>query len=230
MSILLTWTASTGATSYQVKRADFTGSASAVWTVIGTTSSLTYDDTTAISGKVYAYQITPLNALLARGDSSNVIWTAAFDARPAGNSLRDYLGPMQKAVFERLSRAGMITPKKGGSVGVWDTPPTNPIYPYVFIGAQSSPGEFSTKTRAGGEVDFSLTIFSTQPTNEEVDSIANQILLSLTGSPIDLTADGLNIVGHEVGAGEIAKLDGFGVARTLRIMFRIEDLTTPQIH
>jgi S-formylglutathione hydrolase FrmB len=57
--VQVTWTASPGATSYTVYRATLQWGTK---TALGTTSETTYDDTTALAGKIYYYYIKATNA------------------------------------------------------------------------------------------------------------------------------------------------------------------------
>ena len=57
--VQITWTASPGATSYTVYRATQRWGTK---TALGTTSDTTYDDTTALAGKIYYYYIKATNA------------------------------------------------------------------------------------------------------------------------------------------------------------------------
>jgi S-formylglutathione hydrolase FrmB len=57
--VQVTWTASPGATSYTVYRAT---QPRGTKTALGTTSNTTYDDTTALAGKIYYYYIKATNA------------------------------------------------------------------------------------------------------------------------------------------------------------------------
>lgn len=60
VSVSLTWTAVTGATSYTIERAT---SPSGPWTVIGTSSTTSYTDTTVQHGQSYFYQFIPVVAV-----------------------------------------------------------------------------------------------------------------------------------------------------------------------
>jgi S-formylglutathione hydrolase FrmB len=57
--VQVTWTASPGATSYTIYRANQSWG---INTALGTTSNTTYDDTTALAGKIYYYYVTATNA------------------------------------------------------------------------------------------------------------------------------------------------------------------------
>jgi len=68
----VTWTASSGATSYTVYRATQRWGTK---TALGTTSDTTYDDTTALAGKIYYYFI----------KATNTYGTSGFSASDAGS-------------------------------------------------------------------------------------------------------------------------------------------------
>lgn len=66
-SVSLTWTGSSGATSYNVKRSTTSGSG---YTTIGTSSVASYTDATAANGTTYYYVVTAVNSHGESGDSN----------------------------------------------------------------------------------------------------------------------------------------------------------------
>ena len=72
--IALSWTASSGATSYYVKRSSVNGGP---YTVIGNPSTAGYDDLTAINGTTYYYVVSAINSV---GESANSSQISAVPA------------------------------------------------------------------------------------------------------------------------------------------------------
>ena len=76
--VQVTWTASPGATSYTIYRA------ARRWgtkTALGTTSDTTYDDTTALAGRIYYYYVTASNA---NGTSGFSVYDTGWWKPPTG--------------------------------------------------------------------------------------------------------------------------------------------------
>jgi fibronectin type 3 domain-containing protein len=76
-SASLTWTASSGATSYKVKRGTSNGGP---YTQVGTPAAAAYSDTSLTNGTTYYYVVSAMNAT---GESSNSAQTSATPVAPA---------------------------------------------------------------------------------------------------------------------------------------------------
>ena len=77
--ISLTWTASSGATSYHVKRATTSGGP---YTQVGAPTSDSYTNTGLTNGTTYFYVVSALNATGESANSSQASATPAAAARP----------------------------------------------------------------------------------------------------------------------------------------------------
>ncbi len=75
-SVTLTWSASSGATNYYVKRSQSSGGP---YTLVGSTTGTTYTDTTVINGTTYYYVVTASNA---NGESANSAEVSAHPPLP----------------------------------------------------------------------------------------------------------------------------------------------------
>jgi len=73
--VALTWTLSTGASSYSVKRSTASGGP---YTVIGNPAGAGYDDLTAVNGTTYFYMVSAINAAGESANSSQVSGTPAL--------------------------------------------------------------------------------------------------------------------------------------------------------
>jgi fibronectin type 3 domain-containing protein len=82
-AITLTWNASAGATSYNVKRSTSAGTE----VTIGTTTTLTYVDTNGVAGTQYFYVVTAVNQFGESGPSNEVAATFLGDRPPAPTGL-----------------------------------------------------------------------------------------------------------------------------------------------
>jgi fibronectin type 3 domain-containing protein len=82
-SVSLTWTGSSGANSYNVKRSTTNGSG---YATIGTSNVATYTDTTAANGTTYYYVVTAVNSNGESGDSNqaSAMPTLPIPAAPTG--------------------------------------------------------------------------------------------------------------------------------------------------
>ncbi|MEI6676569.1 MAG: PA14 domain-containing protein, partial [Verrucomicrobiota bacterium] len=72
--VILAWTASTGAASYNVKRSTTSGSG---YETLGTASGTGYTDVTAVNGTTYYYVITAVNAAGESAPSAEIVATPA---------------------------------------------------------------------------------------------------------------------------------------------------------
>jgi autotransporter-associated beta strand protein len=119
--VALTWTLSTGASSYSVKRSTASGGP---YTVIGNPSAASYDDVTAVNGTTYYYFVSAINAAGESANSSQVSATPALvPSTTALVSSPAASGPYGTAVtFTATVTAsggpatGMVTFKDGGMV------------------------------------------------------------------------------------------------------------------
>lgn len=77
--VALTWSASTGATSYQVKRSTTGGSG---YSTVGSPTATNYTDTSVTNGTTYYYVVAAVNSA---GDSANSSQVSATPAAPTAN-------------------------------------------------------------------------------------------------------------------------------------------------
>jgi fibronectin type 3 domain-containing protein len=70
--VSLSWTASSGATSYSVKRATVCGGP---YTVVASPTTSSYTDTTVVAGTTYYYVVSALNAVGESPNSSQVSYS-----------------------------------------------------------------------------------------------------------------------------------------------------------
>lgn len=84
----LSWTASAGATSYNVKRATTSGGP---YTTIATVAATSYHDTTLAGATTYYYVVSALNSVGESADSAEASAVTAIAAFPAGQTVTSYL-------------------------------------------------------------------------------------------------------------------------------------------
>lgn len=229
MSISLSWTSVAGAANYKVYRATLAAGTPSAWTLLATQAGTTYTDSTTMAGTVYIYGVSGVTVGLVEGPISNVLIAAEAGTAYAGNAYDDYLTPMQAALFTRL-RALKLVGLEGKGCEVYDSPVDEASYPFVFIGEQGLQGPWTTKTEGGAELELTMAIVSRNPSNKEVNALAGSIMRSLTATKLDLSAYGLNVVHQQLGPSRVGKLEGLGTIRELRLLLRVEDLTTAQPH
>jgi len=87
-SITLSWTAVTGATSYNVWRGTVSGGLSTKSVLVKDITATTYSDTTALAGTTYYYQVTAVNS----DGASNASNEASATAQSSAGGLFDLKG------------------------------------------------------------------------------------------------------------------------------------------
>ncbi|MDE3068942.1 MAG: chitobiase/beta-hexosaminidase C-terminal domain-containing protein, partial [Verrucomicrobiota bacterium] len=132
--VTLTWTASTGATNYDVKRSTSSGGP---YTTIASTTSTSYTDTTVISGTTYYYVVSASNTGGESANSSEVSVTVPIPP-PDSPSIGwfDYEGtPTPVTVFHAVSGGAFtthndlllaISPNTSGVATYYTTDGSNP--------------------------------------------------------------------------------------------------------
>ena len=91
--------------------------------------------------------------------------------------MKSPLGPLQTALYQRLN----------GVARLYDSVPSNPIYPYVSIG-EDTDVDWSSRPGAmdGHEVTHTLHVWSQYNGFSEAKTIGDQVIRSVTGSPLAL--------------------------------------------
>jgi hypothetical protein len=113
--VVLTWTASTGATGYYVKRAMASGGP---YTQVGTPAGTTYTDTGCTNGTTYYYVVSAMNTLGPSGNSGEA------SATPALNATVD-LGTGLMTGKAKVPYSALAKPAKGLRVADPDFPATH---------------------------------------------------------------------------------------------------------
>jgi hypothetical protein len=97
--------------------------------------------------------------------------------------LKTALGPLQTAIFDRLSSD---TPLNEVITGVFDSVKKGTLYPYVTIGEPTT-NSFETKSSFGEEIAVVLHCWSRyEGGKKEAYDILNLMLQSITQSPMHL--------------------------------------------
>ncbi len=143
---------------------------------------------------------------------------------------RDFSWPLQKALKTRLDGASLVkigTPALPVKVFDFSGVEKGTAYPYVTIGDQTEVNE-DTKTTSGQEMTFNIHIWSGYFGTQEITSIADQILRSLTSNPLDMSADGFQMVWLRKDAQIPSNMSGLYMHLILRFRTLIEDVQTVQ--
>lgn len=137
-SVTLTWTTSTGASSYNVKRA---ASAGGSFVQIAAVLSPSYADTTVTNGTSYYYVVTALNAVGESASSTRVTAVPAAPAAAPGISLSPTV--TVTPLGGKVQFVGVLNGAMGGASIVWSMQETG------NVGTIASNGLYTAPTVAG---------------------------------------------------------------------------------
>ena len=159
--VSLAWTASTGATSYNVKRATTNGGP---YTTVSSPASTSYTDTTVTNGTPYYYVVTAVNATAESGNSNQATATpAAAPSAPAAPLNLTATGGNQQVSLAWTASTGATSynVKRATSTGgpyttvaspagtsYTDTTVTNATTYYYVVTAVSAGGESTNSNQA----------------------------------------------------------------------------------
>lgn len=122
---------------------------------------------------------------------------------------RDRVGPLLKAIMARMAEPGIAGAAEGTFLAMrWDqeagafaegdvwigsqvTKDTRP--PFVTV-ANAEPKPWGSKTKPGNEIMLNLVVVSQFQGMDEVNYITGKLLDALTGRPLDLVSDGLDLI------------------------------------
>jgi hypothetical protein len=171
--VTLSWSASTGATSYNVKRSTLSGSA---YAIIGQTSSTGYLDTTVTNGVTYYYVVSGVNA---SGESPN---SAQVSARPFAPTLSSITVTPSPA-FVAKGHAQQFTAVAKDQNGVALS--TQPAFTWSVSGGGtiSGTGLFTAGTTAGGP-------FTVTASSGGVNGTASVTVVNPVNPVVDFNGDG----------------------------------------
>jgi fibronectin type 3 domain-containing protein len=206
--VSLTWTASTGATTYNVKRATTSGGP---YTKLSSPSATNYTDTGLTNGTKYFYVVSAVNSA---GESANSAEVSATPVAPTGpppapTNLSATAGNAQVSLswtastsatsynVKRSSTSGgpysQIATASGTSYS--DTGLTNGTTYYYVVSAVNSAGESANSNQASATPTASTTpdvTITVNPTNTHAISpyiYGINFYSGITGAPPDLTFD-----------------------------------------
>jgi fibronectin type 3 domain-containing protein len=190
--VSLAWTASTGATSYNVKRASTNGGP---YTTVGTPAGTSYTDTAVTNGTAYYYVVTAVNAAGQSGNSNQATATpmAAPTAPAPPLNLTATGGNQQVSLawtastgassyhFKRAATNGgpYTTVASPAGTSYTDTSVTNGTTYYYVVTAVSSNGESANSNQA-----------SATPTAPGTSSCALPISAVKTAGNTNVVGDG----------------------------------------
>jgi fibronectin type 3 domain-containing protein len=182
--VSLTWTASSGATSYNVKRSTTSGGP---YTQLATSTSASYTDSTVTNGTTYYYVVSAVNAAGESANSAEVSATPKGSAPPVPTNLAAIAGNAQVALtWTASSGATGYNVKRSTTTGgpytliasptstsYTDTTVTNGTTYYYVVSATNANGESANSS------EISATPSATPP--------ASGTWTNVTPSGVDLT-------------------------------------------
>ncbi|MDR3711036.1 MAG: fibronectin type III domain-containing protein [Capsulimonadaceae bacterium] len=186
-SISLTWTASTGASSYNIYRGTSSGGEVKISTTPATVTSTTYSDTSVTSGDTYFYEVTAVNNTPAESSRSNEVSVSATTtpSAPSGLSATVPSGGLAQVVL------------------AWSAPSTGTVATYnIYRSATSTPYTWTQVTAvpstSTGYTDSSVSLAKvyyyeiTAVNGSGVESSASNVASATTplAAPTGLTATG----------------------------------------
>jgi fibronectin type 3 domain-containing protein len=193
----LSWAASTGATSYTVKRSDTAGGPYTVVSSTGTTTSFT--DTSVVNGSTYYYVVTASNAVGESAASNEIAVTpnapAVSPAAPTnltGNASNNQASLSWTAssgttnyIVKRSNTAGgpyAVIGSTGTVTSFTDTNVVNGLTYYYVVTASNAVGESAASNEAAVVIPNSPVSLPAAPTNLVGNAGNNQVSLSWTAS------------------------------------------------
>ena len=159
-SVMLTWTASTDATSYNIKRATISGGP---YNLVGTSTAPTYTDSSVTNGTEYFYVVSAVDAAGESANSAEASTTPAIPTIPApptnlaataGNTQANLTwdpstGATSYHVKRATSNGGPYTQIAAAATSAFtDTGLTNGTTYYYVVSATNSAGESSNSNQA----------------------------------------------------------------------------------
>jgi hypothetical protein len=198
----LTWTASGGATSYNVKRGTASGGP---YTTVGSPAGTTYADTSLTNGTAYYYVVTAVNATGESGNSNQATATPkAPPAAPAAPLNLTATGGNQQVSLAWTASTGATSynvkraTTNGGpyttvasptGTSYTDTSVTNGTTYYYVVTAVSTSGESANSNQASATPSATPPA-PTPPTNPGTSSCATPISAVNTAGNTNVVGDG----------------------------------------
>jgi hypothetical protein len=121
---------------------------------------------------------------------------------------------LQTALFAALAADAPVQAALGDPPRLYDSVPRAPVFPYATLGGATET-DWSTKTEAGSEHRFTLTVWSRAPGHKESKDIAATLIDALDSA--SLTLDGHTLVSLRFeDATHTRETDGITTRATLR--------------
>ena len=122
---------------------------------------------------------------------------------------------LQKGIYSILSRY-QTTP-------VYDDVPSDAVLPYITLGAFTDK-QTGNKTADIHDISLQIHIWSEYEGKKEVNEIANDITAVLTSWPLDLSAEGFNVMSQDVDFFEAYPEETAGYHGVITFVAKIQNL------
>ena len=125
------------------------------------------------------------------------------------------MNALQKGVFLLLSTK-QTTP-------IYDDVPEDAVFPFITLGAFTDK-QTGNKTADIHDISLQIHVWSEYEGKQEVNEIANDITAVLTSWPLDLSADGFNVMSQDVDFFEAFPEEAAGYHGVLTFVAKIQNL------
>lgn len=161
--------------------------------------------------------------MLKEQDRQKAVMKALVARLANGTPTKDGLPTMAATIYDTSGGTDAGT-WATGNVSIHQAVPKDIPAPFIAVQDTSSK-PWRTKTAPGDEMTVNFLIVSLYAGYQELQNIANALLVLLTASGLDLSADGLRVVELLPGDQVTTPLDGRVITRLIPVRIFVEETT-----